>query len=105
MLNYLSLKSQLKQDLYLQSILKLAVGFPTDEKMTQVIDSYVHASNKYIIGIKFNSEIVGLTGITLVKQDAIINHIAVVPKYQMQGFGKKLVNHIIERYKLKSIIA
>lgn len=64
--------------------------------------SELAASNRYYISlVDDNKEIVGFAGVAFNGADADIQTMVIKPQYQNLGFGKKLLDNLIEKIKEK----
>ncbi len=64
--------------------------------------SELAARNRYYISlIDENKEIVGFAGVAFNGTDADIQTMVIKPQYQNQGFGKKLLDNLLEEIKEK----
>ncbi|MEY3495939.1 MAG: hypothetical protein RJA80_161 [Actinomycetota bacterium] len=64
--------------------------------------SEISASNRYYISlIDENQEIVGFAGLAFNGSDADVQTMVIKPEYQNKGYGKKLLDNLIEKVKEK----
>jgi ribosomal protein S18 acetylase RimI-like enzyme len=88
----------------LSDFLKPSVGYPTPEKMKQVILSYAKFG-QYLIGAFLNNELVGLVGLHLDGDFAAIRHIAVNERYRKQGIGKEMLKYVLNYFPILTLYA
>lgn len=88
----------------LSSIIALSIGNPTPEKLRQVLGSY-SIPNHHLVGCFKDNELIGMIGLQVQGTKGKIKHIAVLPKYWLQGIGKTLARQVIDTFRLQSIYA
>ncbi|MGE5224883.1 MAG: GNAT family N-acetyltransferase [Omnitrophica WOR_2 bacterium] len=80
-------------DPVIRGLLALAIGYPTEEKITKVSRQYHENSNWRLTGYSMNNKIVGLAGFELTSPGkAVVRHIAVSPPMRKRGIGRTLLN-------------
>lgn len=81
-------------------ILKLAVGTPTREKMTELLRQYESPRFSLIVARRSGTKTVGIAGLEQVgDRDMRIRHIAVEPDSQQQGIGRALVEAAVDLFE------
>jgi ribosomal protein S18 acetylase RimI-like enzyme len=88
----------------LHKIIELAIGFPTPEKVQDVLASYSQV-NHYLLGREIDGHIVGIIGFELANEIANIKHLAVAKGYRKLGIGRELINAMINRIDANEIQA
>lgn len=88
----------------LSDFLKSSVGYPTPEKMKEVILSYAKPG-QYLIGAFLNNELMVLAGIYLDGDSAAIRHIAVNERYRKQGIGKRMLKYVLNYFPILTLYA
>lgn len=86
------------------SLLSLAVGSPTNEKLAKIIKEYA-APNSFLRGAYDNNKLVGLVGFHIDQDILILKHIAISPSCQGRGIGKWLVKETIKEFQPQKILA
>lgn len=87
------------------TLLALAIGNPTPEKIQSTISSY-NAASHHLIGCFIQNKVVGIIGFEIKgPRVALIKHLAVLGNYRGQGIARALVNEVIKRYALTYIEA
>lgn len=100
----LTFKQVHPNDLHLIEVILPSIGNPTKEKVQHILESY-QADDHRLIGTIINDRIVGIIGIKLNKNTAIIKHISILESFRKQGIARKLVQHIIDYFSLKELYA
>ena len=85
-------------------LLNLAIGFPTDEKIKAVVDSY-RQDNHYFFGFRSGGQISGLMGIELQENRVIIEHIAVLESHRSMGIGRAMIQGLRSSYSAYNVHA
>lgn len=88
----------------IEEIIAPSIGNPTKEKVQNIIAGY-QADDHCLIGAIINDRIVGIIGIKLNKNTAIIKHINVLEEFRKQGIAKKLIQYVIDYFSVKELYA
>lgn len=83
------------------------LSFATSEKnIKKEYKAYMELPNRMLYAYKLDGEIVGCIGIEFsVKKRCEIKHIAVLPSHRKESIGSKMINFILEKYSLASVMA
>jgi len=89
-----------------KSLLAMAVGRPTQEKLDQLVDEF-YAADKSTILVAFDKgEVIGIIGLDYTDSPrGFITHIAVYLETRKQGVGSLLINNATVMLDLKEIEA
>lgn len=79
-----------------------SIGNPKKEKINQILKSY-NNKNHYIIGGFLDDRLVGIIGIEINNNSAIIKHLSVLSEFRNQSIGSKLIQYISNYFSLKII--
>lgn len=105
MYKIIDIKSNLNTDTALE-VLKESVFNPTKEKLSKRASYYQNKESIVSYGYLSGDIILGLIVIDTANKDEItILDIAVRKDQQRNGFGRKLLNHVIVKYNPKVLIA
>ena len=102
--NKINLKKISADDQKLPEVIKFSIGYPTEDKILEIIRSYYTAGNE-LIGAFLEGGLIGVVGLLQATEKITIRHISVLPKFQKQGVGKLLLDDVKERYDKHKIIA
>jgi GNAT superfamily N-acetyltransferase len=84
----------------------LAVGRPTPERLTAVAAEYATKPERFLLGVLENDVVLGLVGGSLESEDgAIISHLAVRPERQRRGLGRRLIQAVRDRLRIRTLMA
>lgn len=79
-------------DPVVRGLLALAIGYPTEARITKISRQYHENLNWRLFGYSMNNKIVGLAGFELTRpEEAVLRHIAVSPQVRKQGIGRTLL--------------
>ena len=88
-----------------KDLLAMAVGRPTPEILTQLLEKFYTADNHTIFVAVDGVSVIGILGIDYsASPHGIITHLAVQPDLRMKGIGKNLINHVTKTLGLTSIV-
>ncbi len=87
----------------LASVISASIGFPTTEKIAQVLQSYKQP-NKFLVGAFTSENLIAVIGFECKGTKAIIKHISVSDFFKKQGIGNCLIKRIIKDHTLSSLI-
>ncbi|MBA8667303.1 GNAT family N-acetyltransferase [Holosporaceae bacterium 'Namur'] len=107
-ISLIDLKVALNQDSYFDLIktLLLSCTYPSkEEKVQDIINYYLHTDSTDLLGIEKNNELIGLLGIELMLNKGIIKHISILPDFQKEGIGTKVIKTLPIKYDLNIIEA
>ncbi len=102
--NKINLKKISADNPKLPEVIKFSIGYPTEDKILEIIRSYYTADNE-LIGAFLEGGLIGVVGLLQATEKITIRHISVLPKFQRQGVGKLLLDDVKERYAEHKIIA
>ena len=102
--NKINLKKISADESKLSEVIKLSIGYPTEDKILEVIRSY-HTTGNELIGAFWEGCLIGVIGLLQATEKITIRHISVLREFQRQGVGKLLLNDVKERYAEHKIIA
>ena len=89
-----------------KELLAIAVGRPSIEKLTYLIDEFYASESCTIFIALHNERIIGIVGIDYAhKPQGFITHIAVNPDMRNQGIGRKIIEHGIQALELTTVEA
>lgn len=88
----------------LPNVIAYSIGNPTDEKIQKVLDGYKGADN-HLVGYFVGVNLVGVIGLEISQASATIQHISVLPNYQSNSIGKKLVLYVMQHFSLETLSA
>lgn len=88
----------------LKEVIKFAIGYPTEDKVQQVIKSY-RSTLTNIFGAFNQQQLIGAIAVEIHGMKAIICHISVLPEFRKQGIGKALIHFIIKKFKIQELCA
>lgn len=100
----LNFKQVYPDDPDLPEVILPSIGNPTKEKVQNILENY-QDEDHYLMGAMINDSLVGIIGIKLNKNTAIIKHISVLEEFRNQGIAKKLIQYIIDYFSLAIIKA
>ncbi len=104
-ISLIDLKSQQIEELPCPAInLILYLGDSLNE-IRMVIHQYQNSTSSELLGIKSGDNIIGLIGIEIFDSTGIITHFGLLPDYQRQGIGSKIVKTLPIKYSLTTIVA
>lgn len=87
----------------LASVIRASVGYPTPEKIAQVLESY-QQPNQFLIGAFSSENLIAVIGFELNCMQATIKHINVVNEFRNQGIGKSLIHTLVKDYTPSTIL-
>lgn len=79
----------------LKLVIKDSIGFPTAEKITEVLRSY-ELPNHLLIGAFLSDNLIGIIGYMLYDKQATIRHLNVLENFRNQGVGKELIQALVK---------
>lgn len=88
----------------LSNLLKPSVGYPTTEKMEQVLLSYTQPG-QHLVGAFLNNELIGVIGLHLDEGLGAIRHIAVTEACRNQGIGKNMLMYVLNHFPIQTLCA
>lgn len=91
-------------DLEIPPILKLAMGFPTPDKIQETLSAYRWPDHS-LIGCRVDGKLVGILGAKMKDNMATIQHMAVSAAYRRQGIGKLLIQELFKRFAIGFLFA
>ncbi len=101
--NKINLKKVLADDPKLSEVIKFSIGYPTEDKVLEIIKTYATYGNE-LTGAYLEGGLIGVVGFYCLEK-ITIRHISVLPEFQRQGIGKLLLDNIKKRYAENKIIA
>lgn len=107
-ISLVDLKDKLNGNSYLAVIkaLFLSCAYPkTEEKIQDCINYYINNNSTDLLGIEKNEDLIGLLGIELKQNKGVIKHISILPPYQKEGVGTKVIKTLPIKYDLNIIEA
>jgi ribosomal protein S18 acetylase RimI-like enzyme len=88
----------------IRELLAMAVGNPTPEKLSQLLDEFYAADSHSIFVASNSGKVNGIIGIDYTgRPQGYITHIAVNPDTRMQGVGRRLINYTTETLGLTDL--
>lgn len=102
--NKINLKKVLADDPKLPEIIKFSIGYPTEDKVLEIIKTYATYGNE-LTGAYLEGGLIGVVGLAASTEKITIRHISVLPEFQRKGIGKLLLDNIKKRYVENKIIA
>lgn len=89
-----------------KTLLALAVGHPTLEKIAYLMDQFYTYTGRTIFISSRNNRITGIIGVEHTRSShGFITHLAVQPTLRKKGIGGRLIKHIAETLELDEIEA
>jgi N-acetylglutamate synthase-like GNAT family acetyltransferase len=89
-----------------KELLAMAVGNPTPEKLTKLLNEFYTSDGRTIFIAEHNAKIIGVIGIDFTdKPLGFITHLAVLPDVRTQGTGSQLINYVTTSLELNKIRA
>ncbi|MBA8667737.1 GNAT family N-acetyltransferase [Holosporaceae bacterium 'Namur'] len=70
-----------------------------------IIFDYKINSSCELLGIKLGKEFIGIVGLEVYHNTAIIKHFKILPQYQRRGIGTKIIKTLPMKYNLTSLQA
>jgi GNAT superfamily N-acetyltransferase len=101
--NKINLKKVLEDDPNLPEVIKFSIGYPTENKVLEIIKTYTTYGNE-LTGAYLEGRLIGIVGVYCLEK-ITIRHISVLPEFQRKGVGKLLLDNIKKRYAGNKIIA
>jgi riboflavin biosynthesis RibT protein len=96
---------------YKKSFEKIAMGLlsfmPNEKdlkKLQQTMKQYEEDENLQLFLWKAGEDIIGLMGVSMNEDSAIIQHISVNPSHRQQGIGKSMVKALSDIYPNKKLV-
>ncbi|MEE8419112.1 MAG: GNAT family N-acetyltransferase [Dehalococcoidales bacterium] len=90
----------------IKTILALAVGNPTPEKLQKLVDEYCISDSRTIYSAIQNDKIIGIIGIDCTQRpNGLISHLAVLQESRTQGIARHLIGYTAELLELTGIEA
>jgi ribosomal protein S18 acetylase RimI-like enzyme len=83
----------------LSSVISGSIGFPTTEKIAQVLQNYQQL-NQFLIGAFASENLIAVIGFELIGTQATIKHISVSDDFKKQGIGNCLIQKVIKDHAL-----
>ncbi|MBP2240736.1 riboflavin biosynthesis RibT protein [Cytobacillus eiseniae] len=97
---------------YKKTFEKIAMGLlsfmPNEKelkKLQQTMKQYENDEDLQLFLWKAGEDIIGLLGVSMYENTAIIQHISVNPSHRQQGIGKEMVKAFIELYPERTLTA
>ncbi len=89
-----------------RTLIAYAVGYPTDEKLDRVIQSYTTNAERRLFGFERDGSLCGYVGFEVVEPGhAEIHNIAVEPADRGQGIGRLMVEWILTTEDVRKVSA
>ena len=89
-----------------KTLLSLAVGRPTLDKMAYLIDQFYASTGRTMFVYSRNGRITGVIGVEYTRSSCgFITHLAVHPALRKKGIGEKLIKHVAKIMELDEIEA
>ena len=101
--NKINLKKVSADDPKLPDVIKFSIGYPTEDKVLEIIKTYATYGNE-LTGAYLEGGLIGVVGFYCLEK-ITIRHISVLPEFQRKGIGKLLLDNIKKRYAENKIIA
>lgn len=87
-----------------KSLLAMAVGYPTPEKLRKLLDVVYDIEGQFLFVTSDKAKVTGLIGVDITAAPhGWILHLAVHPDYRKRGIGKNLINDVMADLSLTSI--
>jgi ribosomal protein S18 acetylase RimI-like enzyme len=87
-----------------KSLLAMAVGYPTPEKLRNLLDFVYDIEGQFLFVTSDKDRIIGIIGVDVTAAPhGWILHLAVHPDYRKRGVGKGLIDQIMTELSLKSV--
>jgi GNAT superfamily N-acetyltransferase len=89
---------------HLSKVIQFSIGYPTDDKILEVIASYKNADN-ILRGAYLDECLIGIIGIQQIERNITIRHISVLPEFRGLRVGTLLLNNIkvqLSRYRINA---
>ena len=85
-------------DLELPGVISFSIGYPTKDKILEVIASYKNVDNQ-LYGAYLNNQLISIIGLSSNPDQAItVRHISTLPEFRGCRVGTLLLNNIKENY-------
>ena len=68
-----------------------------------IIFDYKINSSSELLGIKSDDDFIGAIGLEVLHNTAVIKHFKILPQYQRQGIGSKIIKTLPIKYNLTSL--
>ncbi|MBA8667974.1 GNAT family N-acetyltransferase [Candidatus Jidaibacter acanthamoebae] len=106
-ISLIDLKPQIDSLPYpIPNILLLLANCPIPpQTYKDIIFDYKISSSSELLGIKSDNEFVGVIGLEVLHNTGIIKHFMILPQYQYQGIGTKIIKTLPIKYGFSSLHA
>jgi ribosomal protein S18 acetylase RimI-like enzyme len=101
--NNITLKKIAANDPRFPHVIKFSIGYPTEDKILEVIKSY-QDGNRQLIGAIAHEQLIGVVGLEQGTQRITIHHISVLPNFRLHGIGKALIEFIKKEFAIQQIV-
>ena len=88
----------------LPEVITPSIGFPSLEKVQQVVEAY-KSDDRRLIGCFLDQKLIGVIGVELSCPEATIKHISVLDNFRSQGIGKQLIHYAIICFSIDTLLA
>ena len=77
----------------------------TLQEYEEIIYGYKLDNSAELLGIELNKELLGLIGLRVCQNKGFIKHFGILPEYQYQGIGSRIIKTLPAKYSLDSLEA
>jgi ribosomal protein S18 acetylase RimI-like enzyme len=87
-----------------KSLLAMAIGYPTPEKLRELIDVSYDIEDKFLFITLDKKKVIGIIGVdTTAAPHGWILHLAVHPDYRKRSIGRNLIDELTQELTLQSM--